>query len=45
MRRYAEEHLDWLVKMKKLKVFLEALVGENGESVLKPSVSPLPPKS
>jgi hypothetical protein len=30
MRRYAEEHLDWSVKMKKLKDFLEALVGEAG---------------
>jgi glycosyltransferase involved in cell wall biosynthesis len=28
MRRYAEEHLDWSVKMAKLKEFLEALVGE-----------------
>lgn len=28
MRSYAEEHLDWSVKMKKLKGFLEALVGE-----------------
>ena len=27
MRRYAEEHLDWSVKMKKLKGFLEMLVG------------------
>lgn len=26
MHRYAEEHLDWSVKMKKLKNFLEALV-------------------
>lgn len=41
MRRYAEEHLDWSVKMKKLKDFLEALVGENeGENV--PEVSDLP---
>ncbi len=41
MRRYAEEHLDWSVKMKKLKGFLEALVGENeGENV--PEVSDLP---
>jgi len=29
MRRYAEEHLDWSVKMRRLKGFLEALVGEN----------------
>ncbi len=29
MRRYAEEHLDWSVKMKKLKDFLEMLVGES----------------
>lgn len=28
MRLYAEEHLDWSVKMKKLKGFLEELVGE-----------------
>jgi glycosyltransferase involved in cell wall biosynthesis len=42
MRRYAEEHLDWSVKMKKLKDFLEALVGENrGGSVQKAGVSPL----
>jgi len=27
MRRYAEGHLDWSVKMKKLKGFLETLVG------------------
>lgn len=41
MHRYAEEHLDWSVKMKKLKDFLEALVGENeGENV--PEVSDLP---
>ena len=26
MREYAEEHLDWSVKMKKLKGFLEMLV-------------------
>ncbi len=32
MRRYAEEHLDWSVKMKQLKGFLEALVGESGEN-------------
>jgi len=29
MHRYAEEHLDWSVKMKRLKDFLEALVGED----------------
>lgn len=29
MRSYAFEHLDWSVKMKKLKTFLEALVGES----------------
>lgn len=28
MRAYAEEHLDWSVKMKKLKTFLESLVDE-----------------
>ena len=27
MRRYARENLDWSVKMKKLKVFLESLAG------------------
>jgi len=26
MRRYAEEHLDWSVKMKKLKGFFETLI-------------------
>jgi len=31
MRRYAEEHLDWSVKMKKLKDFLETLVREDGD--------------
>jgi len=42
MRRYAEEHLDWSVKMKKLKGFLEALVGEgHNESVPEPSTPPL----
>ncbi len=42
MRRYAEEHLDWSVKMRRLKDFLEALVEENGDgSVLEPGVSPL----
>lgn len=41
MRRYAEEHLDWSVKMRRLKEFLEALVGENGgESVPEASNSP-----
>ena len=30
MRRYAEEHLDWSVKMRELKDFLETLVGEDG---------------
>jgi len=29
MRRYAEEHLDWSVKMRRLKEFLEALVDES----------------
>ncbi|QSZ67889.1 glycosyltransferase [Methanofollis aquaemaris] len=29
MRRYAEEHLDWSVKMKTLKEFLETMVGNN----------------
>ena len=28
MRAYAEEHLDWSVKMKRLKVFLETLIDE-----------------
>jgi len=42
MRRYAEEHLDWSVKMKNLKDFLEALVDEEGdESVPEASASPL----
>ncbi|WP_214084066.1 glycosyltransferase [Methanoculleus sp.] len=42
MRRYAEEHLDWSVKMRRLKEFLEALVGENGgESVPEASESPV----
>lgn len=42
MCRYAEEHLDWSVKMKRLKGFLEALVGENGsESVPEASESPV----
>lgn len=42
MRRYAEEHLDWSVKMKKLKDFLETLVGENGdESVPEASTAPI----
>lgn len=42
MRRYAEEHLDWSVKMKKLKGFLETLVGEgHNESVPEPSTPPL----
>lgn len=42
MRRYAEEHLDWSVKMKKLKDFLEALVGEDGtKGVPKLSAAPL----
>jgi glycosyltransferase involved in cell wall biosynthesis len=46
MRRYAEEHLDWSVKMKKLKDFLEALVGENGSgNVQKTGVSPPVPKN
>jgi len=30
MRHYAEEYLDWSVKMKKLKGFLETRVGKNG---------------
>lgn len=42
MRRYAEEHLDWSVKMRKLKGFLKTLVGvceddsamESGASLL-----------
>ncbi len=42
MRRYAEEHLDWSVKMKSLKDFLETLVGENRpEGVLESSMAPL----
>lgn len=42
MRLYVEEHLDWSVKMKKLKSFLEALVGEgHNESVPEPSTPPL----
>ena len=39
MRHYAEEHLDWSVKMKKLKDFLEALVGEDGTP--EPGTDPL----
>ena len=39
MRHYAEEHLDWSVKMKKLKDFLEALVGEGGTP--EPGTDPL----
>jgi len=31
MRRYAEEHLDWSVKMKRLKEFLETLVKKRGD--------------
>jgi glycosyltransferase involved in cell wall biosynthesis len=39
MRCYAEEHLDWSVKMKKLKDFLDTLVNENsGETILKVSI-------
>ena len=42
MRRYAEEHLDWSVKMKKLKGFLETLVGESGcDSAPEPGSAPL----
>ena len=42
MRRYAEEHLDWSVKTKRLKGFLERLVGEgHNESVPEPSTPPL----
>jgi glycosyltransferase involved in cell wall biosynthesis len=42
MRRYAEEHLDWSVKMRRLKGFLEALVGEDGtKGVPKLSAPPL----
>lgn len=42
MRRYAEEHLDWSVKMRKLKGFLEALVDEEGdESIPEASAPPL----
>ncbi len=33
MRRYAEENLDWSVKMKRLKEFLERLVGEEGDDI------------
>jgi hypothetical protein len=33
MRRYARENLDWSVKMKKLKEFLERLVGEEGDDI------------
>ncbi len=42
MHRYAEEHLDWSVKMKKLKAFLETLVGEGeDDGVPEPSTTPL----
>lgn len=45
MRRYAEEHLDWSVKMKKLKDFLETLVGEDRDgSTPEPSTAPLAAK-
>ena len=33
MRRYARENLDWSVKMKRLKEFLERLVGEEGDDI------------
>lgn len=33
MRRYARENLDWSVKMKRLKKFLERLVGEEGDDI------------
>ena len=42
MRRYARENLDWSVKTKRLKGFLERLVGEgHNESVPEPSTPPL----
>ncbi|NLW77213.1 MAG: hypothetical protein GXY18_12430 [Methanomicrobiales archaeon] len=42
MRRYAEEHLDWSVKVKKLKDFLETLVEEGQDVIIpEPSISPL----
>jgi hypothetical protein len=42
IRRYAEEHLDWSVKMKKLKDFLETLVGEGEDNnPPEPGMSPL----
>lgn len=45
MRRYAEEHLDWSVKMKKLKAFLEMLVGEErGKNAPELSTTPLAAK-
>ena len=45
MHRYAEKHLDWSVKMKILKGFLEALVGEDrNESVLETDTIPLDDK-
>jgi glycosyltransferase involved in cell wall biosynthesis len=30
MRHYAKEHLDWSIKMRKLKIFIEDLVKEDG---------------
>jgi hypothetical protein len=33
MRAYAVEYLDWRVKMKKLKAFLETLVERPGQEV------------
>ena len=41
MHHYAEEYLDWSVKMKKLKDFLETLVGEDRtKGVPKPCAAP-----
>ena len=45
MRRYARENLDWSVKMKRLKEFLERLVGEEGDdSAPETSTTPLTAK-
>jgi len=32
MRKYAEENLDWSIKMKKLKGFLESLIEDPSSS-------------
>jgi len=44
MRRYAEEHLDWSAKMKKLKGFLETLVREGTDNSIQKPTRPLLPQ-